>query len=79
MHIDPHVFQDVVPTLLGKLSPPEVHGMASLAHRAYAGTALAELLELVDRPVASEAEDAAPGISIPERAATSPLLPRGAP
>ncbi len=59
MLIDPNYFQDTIPVLLTKLAPPEVHGMAELAHRTYAGSTFTELLDFVDRSVGSEAEDAA--------------------
>jgi len=55
----PSVFDDVVPTLLADHAPPDIHGMADLAHRAYDGVSLADLLTLVARPVRSEAMEAA--------------------
>lgn len=59
MHLSAITAHDVIPALLTALVPPEIHGAAELAHRAYAGATLAELLAFVDRPVSDEAGEAA--------------------
>ena len=59
MYLSPITAQDVIPALLPVLAPPEIHGAAELAHRAYAGATLSDLLTFVGRPATSEAEEAA--------------------
>ncbi len=59
VHPNPIVPQDKLPMLVANLTPPEIHGMAELAHRAYAGASLCELLAFVRRPARDQAEEAA--------------------
>ncbi len=51
--------QDAIPRLDPSLTPPEVLGTAELAHRAFAGVALDDLLQATLRPAESGAEAAA--------------------
>lgn len=46
--------QDTIPTIDPGLTPPPIKGVAALAHRAFAGQGLPELLQFLGRPVASE-------------------------
>jgi hypothetical protein len=46
--------QDAIPTIDPGLMPPPIKGVAALAHRAFAGQGLPELLQFISRPVASE-------------------------
>ena len=59
MHLSSIAVQDVVPALAPDLVPPLIHGTAALTHRAFAGHTLDDLLAVVDRPVATVAEQAA--------------------
>ncbi len=51
--------QDAIPAIDPTLTPPPITGVAALAHRAYAGRGLDELLALIARPTVTEAEAAA--------------------
>ncbi|HEY0205224.1 MAG TPA: hypothetical protein VGC15_13865 [Acetobacteraceae bacterium] len=59
MHLSPIAVQDSVPALVPFLAPPLMHGTAALAHRAFAGQMLEDLLAFVARPTATTAEQAA--------------------
>ena len=51
--------QDAIPLIDPALTPPPIKGAAALAHRAYEGRGLDELLAFISRPTATEAEAAA--------------------
>ena len=59
MHLSPIAVPEAVPALVPSLVPPLMHGAAALAHRAFAGHTLADLLDFVVRPTATAAEQAA--------------------
>jgi hypothetical protein len=59
LHITPHASPDLVPALDPDLVPPLIHGTAALAHRAYAGAGLEDLLRFIERPARTQDEHAA--------------------
>ncbi len=59
MHLSSIAVQDFVPALMPSLTPPLTHGTAVLAHRAFTGETLEDLLAFVTRPTKTTAEQAA--------------------
>ncbi len=59
MHLGPIAAPERVPAVHPDLAPPFVHGVAALAHRAYARPGLDDLLAFLDRDAHSPAEQAA--------------------